>query len=158
MAIRNIIKEGDEILKKKSRDVTVFDEKLSLLLDDMKETMYKFDGVGLAAPQIGVLKNIIVVDDGEIFCELVNPKIINSSGNQYGIEGCLSCPNQFGMVNRPNFIEVVAFDRNGKQFYLKAEELLARILCHEIDHLHGKLFKEIAKELLTPKEASKRMI
>ena len=157
MAIRNIVIEGDEILTKKSRDVTVFDEKLSKLLDDMKESMYKFDGVGLAAPQIGFLKNVIVVDDGENFYELINPKIINSSGNQYGIEGCLSCPNQFGMVDRPDFIEVTALDRNGKQLCLQAKGLLARIICHEVDHLHGKLFKEIAKELLTPKQAAKRI-
>lgn len=157
MAIRIILKEGDETLCKKSKKVEDFNSRLSQLIDDMKETMYEYSGVGLAAPQIGILKRVIVLDDGENYYEFVNPEIINKSGNQYGVEGCLSCPNQFGMVDRPNFIEVSGFDRNGNNINIKAQGLLARILCHEIDHLDGKIFKSIAKEMLTPKQAAKRM-
>lgn len=148
MAIRNIVKDGDEILRKVCKEVTVFDNKLATILDDMRETMYKADGVGLAAPQIGLLKRIAVVDvDRENYYELINPKITKMAGTQEGQEGCLSFPGEFGDVVRPKKVEVVAQDRNGKEYKLVATDLLARALCHEIDHLNGIVFKDKVKNL-----------
>ena len=141
MAIRNIIYEGDEILTKKCREVEKFDDRLCELLDDMKETMYKFGGVGLAAPQIGMLKRAIVIDTGDGFVELVNPKIVESSGEQREQEGCLSCPGQWGITLRPMMVKVCAKNRFGKDIEVFGRALKARALCHEIDHLDGILFK-----------------
>ncbi len=143
MAVRNIVKDGDEVLRKICRPVEKFDDKLSLLIDDMFETMYKANGVGLAAPQIGLLKRIAVIDIGEGPHEFVNPRIIDASGEQTDTEGCLSCPGVWGTVSRPNFVTVEAYDRNGDRFILSASELFARAICHELDHLDGKLFKDI---------------
>lgn len=143
MAVRNIVKDGDEVLRKICRPVEKFDDKLSQLIDDMFETMYKANGVGLAAPQIGLLKRIAVIDIGEGPHEFVNPRIIDASGEQTDTEGCLSCPGVWGTVSRPNFVTVEAYDRNGDRFILSASELFARAICHELDHLDGKLFKDI---------------
>lgn len=142
MAIRNIVIEGDEILTKKCRPVEKFDERLHELLDDMYDTMVKADGCGLAAPQIGILRRIAVIDVGDGKIELVNPEIIARSGEQNLQEGCLSCPNQFGFTKRPAKIKVRAQDRTGEFFEYEATELLAVASCHEIDHLDGILFKE----------------
>lgn len=138
--MRTIRKKGDEILGKKCKDVKNFDNKLAILLDDMYETMVKCDGVGLAAPQVGILKKAVVIDIGEGKIELVNPEIIKKEGSQIGSEGCLSVPDTWGDVERPEFVKVRAFDRFGKEFEISGHELLARALCHEIDHLNGELF------------------
>ncbi len=141
MAKRLIVKVGDDLLRKRSREVTEFDGRLGELLDDMRETMIAADGVGLAAPQVGVLKRAVVISpDGRDFYEFVNPVIVSSSGRQICREGCLSVPGVSGEVERPKKIEVLAYDRNGKRFVLNAEGFLADICCHEFDHLDGVLF------------------
>ncbi len=141
MAKRLIVKVGDDLLRKRSREVTEFDGRLGELLDDMRETMIAADGVGLAAPQVGVLKRAVVISpDGRDFYEFVNPVIVSSSGRQICREGCLSVPGVSGEVERPKKIEVLAYDRNGKRFVLNAEGFLANICCHEFDHLDGVLF------------------
>ena len=140
MALREIRKKDDEILYKKCKEVSVFDKKLWILLDDMYETMQRCDGVGLAAPQVGILKCAVVIDIGEGKIELVNPKIIKAEGSQTGSEGCLSVPGVYGEVERPNEVTVRAQDRNGEFFEISGSELLARAFCHEIDHLNGELF------------------
>ena len=140
MAIREIREKGDEILYKKCKAVVKFDEKLHILLDDMYETMQSRDGVGLAAPQVGILKRAVVIDVGDGKIELINPEIVEESGEQTGSEGCLSVPGVFGEVTRPNVLTVKAQDRDGKWFKITGKELLARAFCHEIEHLDGKLF------------------
>ena len=140
MAIREIREKGDEILYKKCKAVVKFDEKLHILLDDMYETMQSRDGVGLAAPQVGILKRAVVIDVGDGKIELINPEIVEESGEQTGSEGCLSVPGVFGEVTRPNVVTVKAQDRDGKWFKITVKELLARAFCHEIEHLDGKLF------------------
>ena len=140
MAIREIREKGDEILYKKCKAVVKFDEKLHILLDDMYETMQSRDGVGLAAPQVGILKRAVVIDVGDGKIELINPEIVEESGEQTGSEGCLSVPGVFGEVTRPNVVTVKAQDRDGKWFKITGKELLARAICHEIEHLDGKLF------------------
>lgn len=142
MAIRNIVKDGDPVLRKICRSVISFDEKLATLLDDMLDTMYEANGVGLAAPQVGILRRICVIDIGEGPIELVNPAIISEQGEQIGDEGCLSIPGQSGLVKRPMKVTVKAQDRNGKTFEVSGEGLLARAFCHEIDHLNGILYKD----------------
>jgi peptide deformylase len=156
MAIRNIVLEGDEILRKKSREVTEFNEKLWQLLDDMAETMYSADGVGLAAVQVGVLRRVVVIDVGDKRYELINPEIVESSGSQIGLEGCLSSPDEYGEVERPMNVKVSALDRYGKQYFVEGTELLARALCHEIDHLNGILFKDLATEMVEVEEVKQR--
>lgn len=140
MAIREIREKGDDILYKKCKEVVKFDEKLHILLDDMYETMQSHDGVGLAAPQVGILKRAVVIDVGDGKIELINPEIVEESGEQTGSEGCLSVPGVFGEVTRPNVVTVKAQDRDGKWFKITGKELLARAFCHEIEHLDGKLF------------------
>lgn len=140
MAIREIREKDDEILYKKCKVVVKFDEKLHILLDDMYETMQSRDGVGLAAPQVGILKRAVVIDVGDGKIELINPEIVEESGEQTGSEGCLSVPGVFGEVTRPNVVTVKAQDRDGKWFKITGKELLARAFCHEIEHLDGKLF------------------
>lgn len=140
MALRNVVKLGDPILRKKSREVTKFDDRLFMLLDDMKETMYKAEGVGLAAVQVGVLKRVVVLDCGDGFLELVNPEIVSGEGEQREQEGCLSLPEKYGATIRPAKVKVRAQDRNGKWHMYVGEELKARCFCHEIDHLDGVLF------------------
>ena len=142
MAIRNIVKDGDPVLRKICRSVISFDEKLATLIDDMLDTMYEANGVGLAAPQVGILRRICVIDVGEGPIELVNPAIISTEGEQIGDEGCLSIPGQSGLVKRPMKVTVKAQDRNGKTFEISGEGLLARAFCHEIDHLNGILYKD----------------
>ena len=146
MALRNIVKDTDELLHKKSRPVTEFNQKLWDLLEDMAQTMYKADGVGLAAPQIGMLRRIAVIDVGDGIVELINPEIIAFSGSQVGQEGCLSSPGIFMDVDRPMKVTVRAQDRHGEWFEVKGKELFARALCHEIDHLDGILFMDRAEE------------
>ena len=141
MAIRQILKEGDETLNKVSRRVEKIDERILTLLDDMKETMYKADGVGLAAPQVGILKRIAVIDIGDGVMELINPEIICSTGEQTEVEGCLSLPGVSGYTKRPMNVTVTAFDREGREITVTGTGLLARALCHEIDHLDGVLFR-----------------
>lgn len=140
MAIRNIVQVGDPTLRKKSFEVTNFDEKLHQLLDDMKDTLIKADGAGLAAPQVGVLRRVFIVSvEGQYF-ECVNPVILSQSGKQIGDEGCLSVKGKFGSVERPNKLTLVAFDRYGKKFKVNAQGFLARAFCHEYDHLDGILY------------------
>lgn len=152
MAIRNIVKEGDPILNKISRKVEKFDERLWTLIDDMTETLHKEQGAGLAAPQVGVLRRVVVIDIGQGVIELINPEIIEKSGEQHEIEGCLSCPGQWGITKRPMFVMVKAQDRNGNEFKMSGEGLLAKAFCHEIDHLDGILFKQHVIRMLTPEE------
>ena len=140
MAIRQVRYKEDDVLYKECKEVKKFDEKLGILLDDMYDTMKKANGVGLAAPQVGIIKRAVVIDIGEGRIELINPQIIDESGSQTGTEGCLSFPNVWGEVERPNYVKVKAFDRYGKEFELAGEELLARAICHECDHLNGIVF------------------
>ena len=149
MAIRTIVKEGDEVLRKVCRPVEKFDQKLNDLIQDLADTMYQANGVGLAAPQVGILKRVAVVDVGDGLFEFINPRIVESSGNQIGTEGCLSCPGVWGTVKRPNVVTVEAYDRNGERFLLTANELFARAICHELDHLDGKLFKDFVIEYVS---------
>lgn len=144
MAIRNLRYEGDEILKKQSREVEVIDEKIQILIDDMIETMHKFNGVGLAAVQIGVLKRLVVIDlyDDKGPIVLINPVITKTKGEQKVDEGCLSFPNQFAKVIRPEEVTVEFTTREGKAKKLKAKDLLAQAICHEVDHLNGEVFVE----------------
>lgn len=152
MAIRNILQYGDETLRKKSRSVQEFDKKLQTLLDDMAETLHKAEGVGLAAPQVGVLKRAVVIDVGNGPIYLVNPEITVKKGRQEKAEGCLSIPGKWGITRRPNYVEVKAYDMDGKPFTITGEDLLARALCHEIDHLDGKLFIDNVVRMVEPKE------
>ncbi len=140
MALRNIVKIGDDVLRKICRTQMSFDEKLAQTLDDMAETMYKAEGLGLAAPQIGLLRRYCVVDVGDGLLELVNPVIVEKNGSQISNEGCLSVPNRFEEVERPMTVTVKAQDRNGNNFTVTAEGFKARALCHEIDHLNGILY------------------
>lgn len=142
MAIRNIVKIGDEILHKVCRTQLNFDEKLAGILDDMKETMYAAEGVGLAAPQIGILRRYCIVDVGDGLVELINPVIIEESGVQTEVEGCLSLPGESGVTKRPMKVTVRAQDRFGNTFTISGEGLKARAFCHEIDHLNGIIYKE----------------
>lgn len=142
MAIRNIRKVGDEILSKPCREVEVIDQRVIELLDDMAETMHHADGVGLAAPQVGVLKRVVVIDVGDGVLELINPVIVGVDGTQREVEGCLSVPGKYGEVIRPAKIVVNALDRHGNGFEVMGQDLLARALAHEIDHLDGHLFVE----------------
>jgi len=147
MAIRNLVEESNSILSKKAKKITQYNEDLWELLDDMKDTMHKEYGVGLAAPQVGVLKACAIVEVNNMFIELLNPKIIEEIGNQCGSEGCLSIKGATGYVNRPEQITVEAEDRYGNQFRLTATGFLAVAICHEVDHLNGVLFtSKIIKE------------
>lgn len=140
MAFRNIVKKEDPILYKKSRVVEKFDDRLAMLLDDMKETMERAEGVGLAAVQVGVLKRVIVINVGDGLLELVNPEITKTEGEQRESEGCLSFPGEYGVTLRPAKVQVKAQDRNGKWHIYTGEGLKARAFCHEIDHLDGVVF------------------
>ena len=152
MAIRNVVQIGDEILRKKSKPVREFDEKLWELLDDMNETMLKNNGCGLAAVQVGVLRRAVVLDVNLMRIELVNPEIIDSFGEQIEKEGCLSVKNEYAYVKRPEEVTVKAQDRYGNEFVITGVDLLARAFCHEIDHLDGVLFTDkIVKDYKEPK-------
>ncbi len=152
MAIRNIVRFGDDVLEKECRTVESFDARLHQLLDDMKETLADANGAGLAAPQVGVLRQVCVVDVGEGPIELINPEIVKTEGEQTGTEGCLSYPDRWGIVTRPMKVTVKAQDRNGKWFKATGEGLCARAFCHEIDHLHGVLFTSHATRMMTTEE------
>ncbi|MCI8432036.1 MAG: peptide deformylase [Lachnospiraceae bacterium] len=146
MAIRNIREIGEEVLTKKCREVTEMTPRIRELIEDMLETMYEANGVGLAASQVGVLKRIVVIDTtGEDPYILINPRIVESSGEQTGQEGCLSVPGKSGQVTRPNYVKAVALDMNMREFELEGTELLARAICHELDHLDGHLYVEKAE-------------
>lgn len=140
MAIRNIRVMGDDILRKKSREVSEMTPKIKELIEDMFETMYEDSGVGLAAPQVGILKRIVVMDVDDRPFVLINPHILETDGAQTGSEGCLSVPGKSGIVTRPNYVKVEAYDENMKHFVLEGTELLARCICHELDHLDGVLY------------------
>lgn len=143
VAIRNIREIGDEVLTKKCKEVTEMTPRIRELIEDMLETMYEANGVGLAAPQVGVLKRIVVIDTtGEDPHILINPRIVETSGEQTGQEGCLSVPGKSGQVTRPNYVKAVALDAGMKAYELEGTELLARAICHELDHLDGHLYVE----------------
>ena len=150
MALRNIRKLGDDILRKKCRPVEIIDEKILTLLDDMAETMYEANGVGLAAPQIGVLKRIVVIDIGDDngLIELINPEITHFEGNIKDTEGCLSVPGKYGYVVRPAKVRVVALNRNGDKIEIDCEGMLAKAVCHELDHLDGIVFVDKVTEYI----------
>lgn len=152
MALRQILTAQDPALHKVCRPVTKFDEKLHDLLEDMKETMVEANGVGLAAPQVGILRRVVVIDLGEEIIELVNPEILETSGEQDGMEGCLSVPEEYWLVKRPNVVKARAQDRNGDWFEIEGEELIARCICHECDHLDGHIYTEKAYHKLTDEE------
>ncbi|MCI8277453.1 MAG: peptide deformylase [Clostridia bacterium] len=163
MAIRNLRYDGDEILTKVSKEIDVIDEKIKELAKDMMDTMHKYDGLGLAGPQVGILKRIIVIDlyeEGMQFT-LINPVIIKSKGEQLVEEGCLSFPNKFGKVKRPKEVVVEALDLEGRKVRIEGKDLLAQALCHEIDHLNGNLFiekvEEGSLEVITPEQKVERV-
>ena len=160
MALRTILKKDtdEESLRKKSRPVTVFDQRLHNMIDDMVDTLKDSGGVGLAAPQVGILRSVCVVDVGEGPIELVNPEIIATEGEQNGAEGCLSYPGEYGLVKRPMKVTVRAQDRDGNWFEKTGEALCARAFCHEIDHLHGVLFTSHVSRMLTPEELENGVI
>lgn len=145
MALRTIRMQGDPVLNKSCREVTEITPKIQTLIDDMLETMYEACGVGLAAPQVGILKRIVVIDIGEGPIVMINPRIISSDGEQTGAEGCLSLPGKAGEVTRPNHVIARAFDENMQEFEIEGTELLARAICHEVDHLDGHLYTELVK-------------
>lgn len=159
MGLRTILEKGDETLQKRCRPVTAFDQKLHDLLDDMAETMCQANGVGLAAPQVGILRRAVVVletnvdeDEDEYIIELVNPEIIAQEGEQDGPEGCLSVPGVYGMVKRPEYVKVRAQDRDGETFEIEGWGLTARAFCHELAHLDGQLFTDITTHILSEEE------
>lgn len=159
MALRNIVEKGDKILTKTCRSVTAFDEKLHTLLDDMTETLTKAEGVGLAAPQVGILRRVVLVletnvpeKEDEYFIELINPEILSEDGEQEGPEGCLSLPGVYGWVERPERVVVRAQDRDGEWFELEGEGLTARAICHELDHLEGVMFDDLADHIMGDEE------
>ena len=148
MAVREILTRGESALTKVCHPVTKFDQKLWDLIDDMKETLAEAGGVGLAAPQVGILRRVVVIDVGDGIIELVNPRILRTAGSETTSEGCLSFPGEYGLVERPTEVEIEAEDRHGKTFRMTGHDLLARAFCHETDHLDGKVFKTIAIEML----------
>ena len=142
MALRTIRIQGDAVLTKKCKEITEVTPKIRELIEDMLDTMYEACGVGLAAPQVGILKRVVVIDIGEGPVVMINPEILETSGTQTGDEGCLSLPGKAGQVTRPNYVKVLAYDENMEQFEIEGTELLARAFCHEIDHLDGHLYVE----------------
>ena len=154
MALRNIVTVGDSVLSKTCRPVTKFDKRLHTLLDDMADTLDEAQGAGLAAPQVGVLRRVVLVDVGDEagYLELINPEIIETDGEQTGLEGCLSVPGKWGVVTRPAYVKIKAQDRYGDWFEAEGEEIVARCFCHECAHLDGQLYTEVAEKILTPEE------
>ena len=152
MGLRKILTDREPSLHKTCRPVTEFDKKLHKLLDDMKETMLDANGVGLAAPQVGILRRVVVVDLGDEILELVNPELVETDGEQEGVEGCLSVPGKYGLVKRPYYAKVRAQDRNGQWYEAEGEELIARCFCHELDHLDGIVYTEVMERFLTAEE------
>ena len=157
MALRRILTADEPALHKVCHPVTRFDEKLHLLLDDMAETLTDANGVGLAAPQIGIMRRIFIMDIGDEIVELINPEILETGGEQDGMEGCLSVPGEYWLVKRPNYAKVRAQDRDGNWFELEGEELIARCICHENDHLDGHIYTEIAYRKLSDEEIEAMM-
>ncbi len=158
MAILNIVKEGDDVLRKICRPVDAITPRILTLLDDMLETLHDANGVGLAAPQVGILRRIAIVEvvEGQIY-ELINPEIIAREGKQNELEGCLSVPKQWGVTDRPMKVTVRAMNRDGETYTVTGTGLLARAFCHEIDHLDGVLFKDNAVHMLTPEEIEEQI-
>lgn len=152
MGIRKILTDQDPALHKVCRPVDSFDRKLHKLLDDMKETLEEANGVGLAAPQVGILRRVVIVDTGDGVLELVNPELIETDGEQEGPEGCLSVPGKYGLVKRPYYAKVRAQDRHGNWFEAEGEELIGRCFCHELDHLDGILYTQVMDRFLTEEE------
>ena len=152
MALRRILSDKNPALHKVCKPVVDFDEKLHKLLDDMNETLVDSGGVGLAAPQVGILRRVVLVDNGEQILELINPTILETDGEQEGPEGCLSVPGKYGLVKRPFYAKVRAQDRHGNWFETDGEELTARCFCHELDHLDGIIYTQVMERLLTDEE------
>ena len=152
MALLNIRKEGDEILRKICRPVDEITPRMRVLLDDMRDTLRHANGAGLAAPQVGVLRRMVIVDDHGEIIEMINPEIISTEGEQTDVEACLSCPGKYGMVTRPMKVTVTATDRDGNKYTRSAEGFTARAFCHEIDHLDGILYIDKAEEMLRPED------
>ena len=152
MGLRKILTDKDPALHKVCKPVTAFDAKLHKLLDDMRETLIDSNGVGLAAPQVGILRRVVLVDTGEEILELVNPELLETDGEQVGAEGCLSVPGKYGLVKRPFYAKVRAQDRNGDWYEAEGEEITARCFCHELDHLDGILYTQIMERYLTEEE------
>ena len=152
MGLRKILTDKDPALHKVCKPVTVFDAKLHKLLDDMHETLIDSQGVGLAAPQIGILRRVVLVDTGDEILELVNPEILEVDGEQVGAEGCLSVPGKYGLVKRPYWAKVRAQDRYGDWYEAEGEELTARCFCHELDHLDGIIYTQVMDRYLTEDE------
>ena len=152
MALRKILTDAEPALHKTCKPVTYFDKKLHTLLDDMRETLIESGGVGLAAPQVGILRRVVLVDTGEEILELVNPSLVETDGEQEGPEGCLSVPGKYGLVKRPYYAKVRAQDRNGDWYEAEGEELIARCFCHELDHLDGIIYTEVMERFLTDEE------
>ena len=157
MAILNIVKEGDPTLRKVCRPVVEITPRILTLLDDMRETLIEANGAGLAAPQVGILRRIALVELGEEIVELINPEIIESKGEQEEVEGCLTVPDVWGVTRRPAYVKVRALNRNGEEFTVEGEGLNARCLCHEIDHLDGHLFTDNVLHILSPEEVEEMM-
>ena len=152
MGMRKILTDKESSLHKVCKPVTKFDWRLHKLLDDMAETLEEANGVGLAAPQVGILRRVVIVDTGNGILELVNPTLLETSGEQTGPEGCLSGPGRYGLVTRPNYAKVSAQDRDGNWFEAEGEELIARCFCHELDHLDGILYTQVMDRFLTEEE------
>ena len=152
MALRKILTDKDSALHKVCKPVEKFDARLHTLLNDMRETLIDSGGVGLAAPQVGILRRVVLVDTGEEILELVNPTMVETSGEQEGAEGCLSVPGKYGLVKRPNYAKVRAQDRVGNWYEAEGEELIARCFCHELDHLDGIIYTEVMERFLTEEE------
>ena len=152
MGLRKILTDKEPALHKVCKPVVNFDRKLHKLLDDMAETLEEANGVGLAAPQVGILRRVVIVDTGEGILELINPELIRTDGEQEGAEGCLSVPGKYGLVKRPYYAKVRAQDRNGQWFEAEGEELIGRCFCHELDHLDGILYTQVMERFLTEEE------
>ena len=152
MGLRKILTVQDPALQKVCKPVTAFDRKLHRLLDDMRETLLDANGVGLAAPQVGILRRVVLVDTGEEILELINPTLLSTDGEQEGAEGCLSVPGRYGLVRRPYYARVRAQDRDGNWFEAEGEELIARCFCHELDHLDGIVYTQVMERFLTDQE------
>lgn len=152
MGLRKILTIEESALHKTCRPVETFDKKLHALLKDMEETLVESGGVGLAAPQVGILRRVVLVDTGEEILELINPVLVETDGEQVGPEGCLSVPGKYGLVKRPYYAKVRAQDRNGDWFEAEGEELIARCFCHELDHLDGIIYTEVMERYLTEEE------
>ena len=152
MGLRRILTDKEPALHKTCKPVVNFDARLHKLLDDMRETLLDSGGVGLAAPQIGILRRVVLVDNGEEILELVNPSLLETDGEQVGAEGCLSVPGKYGLVKRPYYAKVSAQDRNGNWYEAEGEELTARCFCHELDHLDGIIYTEVMERFLTDEE------